>query len=152
MLKDNNFLLTRTSDDEFIAYEKILGHKLRSTLAELYTVNAGVFISYIIMEQDENIEDIISSSTELTLRPGTLRYGRSAAVDFEWGSVPAVTIDLELISHPCSVFFKVVFQGKFVGIDISAMLFSTPPGDRDDNLRRLTSALEAAVLPKTPPH
>lgn len=132
------------NEAEFLAYEKLLAEKLKDFLAELSLVNAASLVSHIVEEKDGNIDDIVSSSTELVMKPGTLRYGRNASVAFEWGEYPEVDLEMEFVNSGFTIFFNISFHVTFVGVDIRAILFRDPPGSVAENLRSFEAALDDA--------
>lgn len=129
-----------------LSYEKLLAENLKGFLAELCLVGAGIFISYIEGDKDENINDMVDSSAELTLKPGLIRYGRHASIDSLWGFPPEVHLDLELHHSSLAAFFRVVFEAQAVGIQIDGILFSEALGEPDENLRRFERALAECRL------
>jgi len=141
----DNLIVKQTSNmREFLVYEELLAHSIRPVISELYMVNAGAMVGYIFADQKANIDDIVSSSTELLLKPGRLRSGRAASVDLEWGQLPAVSISMEFHHASLIAFFRIVFEDRFVGIDIEGILYSEVMGDAEENRRRLAYALADA--------
>lgn len=127
-------------------YEKLLADSLRGFLSELCLINAGIFISYIEADKGENINDIVASSAELSLKPGLLRYGRHATIDSVWGFPPEVSIDLELHHASLAAFFRVVFEAQSVGVHLDGILFREVLGEPEENLQRFAHALSEARL------
>ncbi|MEP9375427.1 hypothetical protein ABLE91_01840 [Aquabacter sp. CN5-332] len=124
----------------------MLAENLKGFLSELCLISAGIFISYIEADKGENINDIVDSSAELTLKPGLLRYGRHASVDTVWGFPPEVSLDLELHHDSLAAFFRVTFEAQAVGVHIDGILFSEALGGPEENLRRFARALSEARL------
>jgi hypothetical protein len=114
--------------DDLLPYEKILAQGLREFVAELCLTDAGVLVSYVCNNLHANIEDLIDSSAELYLKEGALRYSHAAWLDFEWGRSPAIVFDMEFISPPANVFFKLALHGFYVGVAIQRILV----GDQSD--------------------
>lgn len=136
-----NFLCkAEANKHEFIAFEKLLGKSIRPFLSELYMVSPGTMIAYICADQNANIEDIVASSTEALGRPGSLRYGKVATVDFDWGEAPAVTIRMEFLHDTLTAFFDLIFQRGFVGVDILGILYKDTIGSAAENLQRFAEA------------
>ena len=147
MLRSDRFLDTRALPGRAIfSYEKMLADNLRGFLAELCLINAGVFINYIEEEKGENINDIVASSAELTIKPGLLRYGRHATVESSWGFPPEVSIDLELHHASLAAFFRVVFEAQAVAVHLDGILFREALGEPDENLQRFANALAESRL------
>jgi hypothetical protein len=139
-----------TNVGEIFAYERILAEGLRDFLSELVTVNGGTMVSFICNGQHANLGDIIGSSTELLIKPGRLHYGNHAAVDFDWGEVPSVTIAMELRDESLTTFFRVVFGNDHVGVDIRGIQFAEHlASEPRENLQRFAAAVADARLDRS---
>lgn len=134
------------SEADLLPYEKILAYNIKDVVGEICLIDASILISYILDEHHGNINDLISSSTELFFRDGTLTYGHGADVNFEWGKAPAVILDMEFVDSWMTVFFKLVLHGYYVGVSIQRILLSTKTGDPDQDLKRFEEALMDARL------
>lgn len=124
------------------AFECVLAMALRGVVAELFFTEAGLLIGYINAGQANNIEDIVASSAERTLKPGALRYGRHALTHSDWGRPPTVSLDLEFHHATLSVYFKLVFDATSVGVSIDSIDFRVPYASHDEGLELLRAALE----------
>jgi hypothetical protein len=144
----NSAAIWRSKDTEtnLAAYEQLLAAALKPLVAELVLVNAGILVSYICNRQDAAIADLVDSSSELTLRPGSLRYGRHADVEFEWGEWPIVTLGLEFVGSCVEAHFRLVFGRRSVGIEILGLIFGRCLDDEAANLSRFAAALEDARI------
>ncbi|MFG1480397.1 hypothetical protein V5F53_17335 [Xanthobacter sp. V4C-4] len=127
---------------EVQAFERVLATALRNVLAELYFTEAGLLIGYINTGQANNIEDILASSAERTLKPGVLRYGRHAFTQSDWGRPPTVSMNLEFHHPRLTVYFKVVFDATSVGLAIDSIDFRAPFANHAEGIALLTAALE----------
>jgi hypothetical protein len=136
-----------TNLPEILAYESVLADGLRGFLSELMMVNGGVMVSYICNNQHAHLEDIIGSSMECRIKPGRLYYSNDAEVDFDWGEAPSVALGMELRDERLTAFFRVIFGGDHIGIDIRGIQFVDHVGDREENLRRFVAAVADARLP-----
>lgn len=143
----NDRLLTKSeaTASEFAVYECLLAHAIKRFIAELCLTNAGTMISYICADQHDNIEDIIASSAELFTTPGSLRYAQHAEIDLEWGQAPLVTIDMQLCHPGLTTFFRIVFDDRFVGVDIIGTLFRDEVGTTLENMQRFVRSLADAL-------
>jgi hypothetical protein len=144
----NDRLLVKNSVTarEFAVYERLLAHGIKRFISELCLTNAGTMITYICANQHDNIDDIIASSAELYMKPGTLRYAQNAEIDFEWGHAPLVTIDMNLCHPMLTTFFRIVFDDRFVGVDIRGALFRDEIGSAIENMRCFTRTLAEALV------
>ena len=62
-------------------------------------MNVADYISFIHLEQFNNIRDIVNSSMELYFKHGTLSYGCTADYELEWDQPPSILLDLEFRHH-----------------------------------------------------
>ncbi|MGU3496902.1 hypothetical protein ACLBXM_22900 [Xanthobacteraceae bacterium A53D] len=131
-----------------MTYERALAECLRPFLSELFYTNAGVIIGYVHAHQDSNLDDLIASSAELSLRSGLLRYGHNASFSFDWGEPPVVSLDMELIHADMTVYFRIELDGKGVGVAVEGVVCTQPISDNAaDNLARFQSVLDDCRLP-----
>ncbi|MCB5177717.1 hypothetical protein [Microvirga lenta] len=138
---------------ELWPYEKVLAHGIKDVMAELCLTDANVIIACICKELHANIGDLVQSSTELFFKEGTLSFGCSADVNFEWGKSPAVILDMEFVHQSVTVFFQLVLHGVYVGVAIQRILLSNKTGDPDSDLETFKAALadaRVAPLPSCP--
>lgn len=134
---------------EILGFERILADGLRDFLSELATIDGGTIVSYICSSQHANLGDVIGSSTELMIKPGRLFYGNDAVVDFDWGRIPSVAIEMELRDDRLTAFFRVVFGSDFVGVDIRGIHFVDDIAcNRDESLQCFKEAVADARLPR----
>jgi hypothetical protein len=147
--KEKEFDTRQTaSEAELLPYEKLLAHNIKDVVGEICLIDASILISYILDGQHGNIYDLISSSTEMFFKDGTLTYGHGADVNFEWGKAPAVILDMEFVHSWTTVFFKLVLHGYYVGVSIQRILLSTKTGDPEQDLKRFEEALaDARICP-----
>jgi hypothetical protein len=132
--------------DVLWAYEKALAYGIKDFVAELCLADASIIIAYICNNHHANIDDLVASSAELHFKDGTLCYGHSADVSFEWGKAPAVVLDMEFVHRSVTVFFKLVLHGFYVGIDVQRVLLSDKSGDPNLDLQNFERALSDARL------
>jgi len=141
-------LKNSVTESEFAVYERLLAHAIKRFISELCLTNAGTMIAYICADQHDNIDDIVASSAELFLRPGALHYAQHSEIDFEWGHAPLVTIEMKLCHPVMTTFFRIVFDDRFVGIDIFGALFREEIGSAMENARRFVRSLADALAPQ----
>jgi hypothetical protein len=133
---------------ELWPYEKALAHSIKDFLAELCLIDASIIVSHVCNDLHGNIEDLVDSSAELHFKEGTLRYGHSADVNFEWGKSPVVTLDMEFIHQSVTVFFRIVLHGFYVGVAVQRILLSGKSGKPDLDHECFERALiEARLCP-----
>ncbi|TDT88890.1 MULTISPECIES: hypothetical protein [Azorhizobium] len=149
MLPSNDHVVNRATvgEQRLMVYERALAECLRHFLGELFYTNAGVIIGYIHGRQDQNIDDIVASSAELSLRPGLLHYTHHANIVEEWGAPPVVTLEMELQHIDLTAYFRIEFDGKGIGITIEGIVFNEPVASIEDSFLRFQHALDECRLP-----
>ena len=120
----------------------MLAEGLRGFLNELVMVNGAVMLSYICNNQHAELDDLIASSMERRLKPGRLSYANHAEIEFDWGAAPSVALAMELRDDRLTAFFRVVFGGDHVGIDLRGVHFT---------LRRPAARRACAFSPASSP-
>lgn len=123
-------------------YERLLGIALRGFIAELTLIDAGVILACAAAHHHANLGDLVASSLEHAVRPGMVRYGEAASVEFEWGRGPTIAIGMELRHPAMRAAFRVILERAYVGVEITELCLRDIAGDPAENLRRFASALE----------
>jgi hypothetical protein len=106
------------------AFEEVLARNIEDVVGDLRLVDLHVMMLYVTGQLHGNLNDIVASSTELFFKSGTLTYARWSDIDVGWDSVPRVVLNMEFIHGPASVFFKLVLEDRFAGIEISEFLLN----------------------------
>jgi hypothetical protein len=149
LLASANYLARGEADEaQMQAFEVMLASGLKEFIAELVTIDGAVLVTCICNDQHANLDDIIGSSLEQTVRPHRLCYGNRAKVDFDWGRPASVALGMELRDDRLTAFFQVVLAGDHVGIDIEGVHFTDRVGEPAENLRRFAAAVADAQLPR----
>jgi hypothetical protein len=142
---DGTFLAKQEANPtELRAYEGVLAEGLRGFLNELVMINGAVMLSYICNNQHAALDDLIASSMERKLKPGRLSYANHAEIEFDWGAAPSVALAMELHDERMTAFFRVVFGGDHVAIDLRGVHFTLPPATREESLRLFASVVTDA--------
>jgi hypothetical protein len=126
--------------------EKALADGLRDVASELRLIDAADLIAFIRTGQFANIANLVSSSTELYFKPGTISFGQSGDVDMGWGKVPTITLDMEFRHKRVNVYFRLLLQAVQAGVEIDYITFEESSPDPDANTRQLIEAIAAARL------
>ena len=103
-------------------------------------------ITFIRTENHPNINDLVNSSAELYLKPGTLSYGWAAEVDVRWTGAPAVRLDLEFQNRQVTAFFKLILEPRQAVIELRHIEFEMPSEAPAENTRQLIDAIADARL------
>lgn len=149
MLPSNDHLVNRATvgEQRLMVFERALAQCLREFVGELFYTNAGVIIGYIHAQQEQNIDDIVASSAELSLRPGFLHYTHHANIVEEWATPPVVTLEMELQHTELTTYFRIEFDGKGIGITIEGIIFKEPVASIEDSFLRFQHVLDDCRLP-----
>jgi len=126
--------------------ERALADVAKELAAELRLTDVVDLITFIRTENHPNINDLVNSSAELYLKPGTLSYGWAAEVDMRWTGSPSVRLDLEFQNRQVTAFFKLILEARQAGVELSHIDFEAPSDDQGENTDRLLEAIADARL------
>jgi hypothetical protein len=135
-------------DEHVVDREKALAAVAKELAAELRLTDVVDLITFIRTENHPNINDLVNSSAELYLKPGTLSYGWAAEVDMPWTGKPTVKLDLEFQHRQVTAFFKLILEPRQAGVELSHVEFEAPSETPTDNTMRLIEAVADARLPE----
>jgi hypothetical protein len=128
--------------------EKALAEGMREVASELRLVDATDFVAFIRTGQFANVGSLVSSSTELFFKPGTVRFGSSGDIDLKWGRAPSITLDMEFRHMRVNVHFRLLLEALQAGVEIDYITFEGASADADENTQRLVTAIaDARLLP-----
>lgn len=103
--------------------------------------SGGLLVGWVRTERHANIADLVSSSAEPYFKEATLAYADAADMRLDWGRSLQVVLDMEFVTKPVTVFFKLVLDGYFVGVAIQRILAEHgPPLCLDRFARALSDA------------
>lgn len=104
--------------------ERILACSLRDVIGDLCLADADIIKSYVAKQLHGNMNEIVTSSTELFFKNDTLTYARAADFNVGWTTAPNVVLDMEFAHGPVSVFFKLVLGDKYAAVEIVQLVLS----------------------------
>ena len=130
--------------------EKVLANGLRDVASELRLIDAIDLVAFIRTEQFGNIENLVSSSTELFFKPDTIAFGASGDVDLTWGAPPTIGLDMEFRHLSVNVYFRLLLESVCAAIEIHHISFESGSADPDENTRLLAEAIADARLSPPP--
>ena len=133
-----------------IERERALAEGMREVASELRLVDATDFVAFIRTGQFANVGSLVSSSTELFFKPGTVRFGSSGDIDLKWGGTPSIMLDMEFHHMRVNVYFRLWLEALQAGVEINYITFEGASADADENTRRLVSAIADARLVSPP--
>ncbi|HXF55701.1 MAG TPA: hypothetical protein VNK52_16425 [Hyphomicrobiaceae bacterium] len=126
--------------------EKALAEGLREVASELRLVEASDYVAFIRTGQFGNVSSLVSSSTELFFKPGTVRFGCSGDVDLKWDGTPSITLDMEFSHMQVNVHFRLLLEALQAGVEIDYINFEGASADAEENTQRLVAAIADARL------
>jgi hypothetical protein len=130
--------------------ERALAEGMREVASELRLVDATDFIAFIRTGQFANVGSLVSSSTELFFKPGTVRFGSSGDIDLKWGGAPSIMLDMEFNHMRVAVHFRLRLETLEAGVEIDYITFEGASADADENTERLVKAIaDARIAPAT---
>lgn len=128
---------------------RALAEFMRPFATELRLVEAVDLVWFARTEHFAALEELVASSSETIFKPGALRYAWGADVAVGWGEPPSVRLDMEFSHCGVTAFFGLVLSDRSAGLDLYGMMFD-PPGDEEENTRRLMLALHDARATQGP--
>lgn len=143
-------MLADSSSDHSLLRAKAIADGIMDVAAELRLMNVADYVSFIHLEQFNNIRDIVNSSMELYFKHGTLSYGCSADYELEWDQPPSILLDLEFHHREVAVRFNLTLQAAHASVEISEITFATGSHGEADDTRRLVEAIADAKLSGRP--
>lgn len=135
-------------DDVLAAAERVFATAIRDFIAELCLLDGGILIGWVQGERHGNIADLVASSAEPFFKEATIAYADGADISFDWGRSLTVVLDMEFVTKPVTVFFKLILDGVYVGVAIQRILADHHPAAF--NLDGFASALANARIEAPP--
>lgn len=126
--------------------ERLIADAIKEVAAELRLVDVVDYVAFLRMDQLGNIADLVESSSQLYLAPGTLRFGNGGDVNLSWGTVPTIDLDMEFRSQGIEVHFKLSLAATNATVQITYIAFAEPDERPEANTVRLQTAVDAARL------
>lgn len=102
--------------------ERVFATAIRDFIAELCLLDGGILIGWVQAGRHGNIADLVESSAEPFFKEATIAYADGADVRFDWGRALTVVLDMEFVTEPVTVFFKLILDGVYVGVAIQRIL------------------------------
>ena len=139
-------MLADFSSDHSLLRAKAIADGIMDVAAELRLMNVADYVSFIHLEQFNNIRDIVNSSMELYFKHGTLSYGCSADYELEWDRAPSIVLDLEFRHREITVRFNLTLQAAHASVEIFEIDFAAGSQGEAADTRRLVEAIADAKL------
>lgn len=125
--------------------ERIIGDAVNCFAAEMRLISVIDLITYLRMEQLDNIESLVRSSAENFFLPGTLRFGRSGYVDLDWHKAPTVVLNMEFEQSDVRSYFQLKLSDKFAEVELDYIDFEGDNDNSEEHTRSLERAIESAL-------
>lgn len=116
-----------STGDGLEAAERVFATAIRDFIAELCLLDGGILIGWVKGERHGNIADLVASSAEPFFKEATIAYADGADIRFDWGRSLTVVLDMEFVTKPVTVFFKLILDGVYVGVAIQRILADQNP-------------------------
>jgi hypothetical protein len=126
--------------------ERIVGESVRRVAADLRLIDLADLVTYLKIGQIASVGALVQASIELSFRPDTLRFGHAGDVHLEWGSPPAVSLDMEFHHLSVHAYFRLFLEAAEAGVEITYISFDGESSGPDVNTERLQDALRDATL------
>ena len=126
--------------------ERALADAIKQVVAELRLVDVVDYVAFLRLEQHGNVADLVSSSAELYLKPGVLRYAGQGSVRLTWGTVPVVELALEFKHAGVTAHFQLELGASAAAVDILYLDFDEAVSGPDEETGRLLDAIADAHL------
>lgn len=139
-------MLDEQCDELSVLRAKAVADGIKDVAAELRLTNVADFISFIHLEQFNNIRDLVNSSMELYFKHGTLSYGCFADYELEWDQPPSIFLDLAFRHHEVAVMFNLALRASHASVSIRSISFGADSDGPDQDTSRLIAAIADAKL------
>lgn len=126
--------------------ERILADGIQPVIAELRLVDVVDYIAFLRMDRLGNVEDIVTSSAQLYLKPATLRFGNEGDVRLTWGGAPAIDLAMEFHHLDVTVHFRLELTAVNASVSITFIAFEETDAGPEANTEQLREAVAAARL------
>lgn len=130
--------------------ERALASGIKEVVAELRLVEVVDYIAFLRMDAFGNIADIVESSSQLYLKPGTLRFADGGDINLTWGGVPTIDLDMEFCARDVTVHFRLGLSATQASVNITYIAFADPDQDPEVNTARLVSAIDESRMKTSP--
>ena len=124
--------------------EKALAENLRDFAADVRLNDVGELIALVHKEQFGNLESLISSSSEQYFSTGTLRFARSADVILEWGSSPAIILDMEFHHREVDAYFRLQLTPSSGGVELGTIQLRGKTAAANERVEQFVAAIRDA--------
>jgi hypothetical protein len=124
--------------------EMALAIALKEVAAELRLIDAVDLVAFIRTGQFGNVRSLVSASTEMYFKPGTMSFAESGDVSLNWTGEPSVVLDMEFHHRRVDVFFRLLLESDQAGVEIEYISFSGKSSDPAEDTQRLVDAIADA--------
>lgn len=124
--------------------ERVLAEGIQEVVAELRLVDVVDYVAFLRLEHFGNVSDIVSSSSELFLKPGVLRFAGAGQAQLSWSTKPIIVLALEFRHAGVTVHFQLELGAAAGAVDITYVAFEEPSDECE--IDRISNAISDARL------
>ncbi len=126
--------------------EKLLAEGIREVVAELRLVEALDYAAFLRLDRIGNVSDIVASSSQLYMKPGTLRFSGEGEAHVSWNAPPTIELGMEFRHHGATAHFRLTLAAASAAVALTYLVFDEPERSPGESTERLAKAVEAARL------
>lgn len=130
--------------------EAVLAACIKELASELRLIDVVDLVTYVRTEQFGNIAQLVNASAELYYKPGIIAFGSSGDIALNWGTSPAVLLDMEFRHRGISAYFRLQLEALQAGVEITYISFANPSPDPAENTSRFLDAIDDCRLTPLP--
>lgn len=123
-----------------------VAHYFSGLASELRLLEPGDLANCINARLDGTLEEIVDCASELSFKPGSVRYGDWAEAVIDWQEAPRFTIALEFRNLDVTAFISLTVGARHAQLSVDSVLYPDAVVVHDEQRRRLLSALDDASL------
>lgn len=127
-------------------FESMLADALVDVATEIRLTDPCELIGLIRGERTANLADLVTSSTELFFKTGTVRYGLFAVCRVNWNEAPEFGLSMEFRHRDITAFFQLLIGRRRAGVELVDVQFGDENLGDSDRRARLAGAISDAKL------
>jgi hypothetical protein len=127
-------------------FESMLADALVDVATEIRLTDPCELIGLIRGERTANLADLVTSSTELFFKTGTVRYGLFAVCRVNWNEAPEFGLSMEFHHRDITAFFQLLIGRRRAGVELVDVQFGEADLADGERRARLAGAILDAKL------
>ena len=129
-----------------LQFESLLAEALVDVATEIRLTDPCELVGLIRGERTANLADLVTSSTELYFKSGTVRYGWFAVCRVNWNEAPEFGLSMEFRHRGISAFFQLLIGRKKAAVALVDVQFGDENLEESERRERLANAITDAKL------